>query len=80
MGPLFLSWAAGFLSPSLYAIFKDCWQSDLVWDPVNFVYDCVPNGTGQGSGQDPKGCGGTHGFARGRPHLLAAGGGFQLGP
>lgn len=46
---LFLSWAAGFLSPSLYAIFKDCWQSDLVWDPVNFVYDCVPNGTGQGS-------------------------------
>eukprot|EP00667_Euglena_gracilis_P001673 EG_transcript_1672 len=43
-----LSWIAGFISPSLYGIFYDCWHSDLVYDANSFAWQCVPNGLGEG--------------------------------
>lgn len=44
---LLASWLLGFLAPSLFGIFKECWKADLVWDPVTLIYSCVPNPTGE---------------------------------
>eukprot|EP00668_Euglena_longa_P026297 GGOE01032915.1.p1 GENE.GGOE01032915.1~~GGOE01032915.1.p1 ORF type:complete len:477 (-),score=100.58 GGOE01032915.1:163-1593(-) len=47
-GSFLLSWIAGFVCPSLYGIFKECWHSDLVYDPTLYAWQCVPNESGTG--------------------------------
>lgn len=43
----FLSWIIAFIVPSLYGIFKECWQSELSFDPTTLLWVCVPT---EGSG------------------------------